>query len=93
MLYIILLANKTLNFLHLQDKKVTEFGGFSTTGKQEENVQLPSTNLSVDDSKRKDIDKIPRINVTTPIRTFPLSSLEVMNNEVKTCMHDPLKFN
>lgn len=60
-----------------QEKKGLDFSGMSTKPKPEEKVaslQATGKRLSVDESRRKEIDKLQR---ATQSRTFPLSNLEV----------------
>ncbi|KAI5061173.1 hypothetical protein GOP47_0023678 [Adiantum capillus-veneris] len=75
-----------------QEKKGLDFGGMSTKPKPDEkNVSLQPSGkrLSLDESSRKEVDKLQRANVSAQTRVFALSALE---QEEQDAMQIKLKF-
>ncbi|MCO5589218.1 hypothetical protein L7F22_043184 [Adiantum nelumboides] len=62
-----------------QEKKGLDFGGMSTKSKPDEKIvslQPSGKRMSLDESSRKEVDKLQKANVSAQARVFALSTLE-----------------
>ncbi|MCO5556748.1 hypothetical protein L7F22_010300 [Adiantum nelumboides] len=75
-----------------QEKKGLDFGGMSTKSKSDEKIvslQPSGKRMSLDESSRKEVDKLQKANVSAQARVFALSTLE---QEEQDAMQIKLKF-